>query len=67
MKIDPHKLLELPLEERAIRAMRAAVRKAIAERRRQGLQVYVWLEGKVVELPARKRRSIRPKNLPKVV
>jgi hypothetical protein len=47
-------LLELPLEERAILALRAAVRKAIAERKRAGLPVYIWSKGKVVELGSRR-------------
>jgi hypothetical protein len=45
------------LEERALLALRAAVKKAYAEHARQGLPVYVWSDGRVVRLPARKLRA----------
>ncbi len=45
-------VLDLPLEQRAEMALKAAVEKAIAERAREGLPVYVWSAGKVVELSA---------------
>lgn len=48
----PYNVLALPLEQRALLALKAAVKKAIAERAREGLPVYVWSRGKVVELPA---------------
>jgi hypothetical protein len=57
----PKKVLDLPLEERALLALRAAVKKAYAEHARQGLPVYVWSGGRVVKLPASKLRAyLRP-------
>ena len=53
----PKKVMELPLEQRALLALKAAVKKAIAESLRKGLPVYVWSGGKVVQLPAQKSRS----------
>lgn len=44
------------LQEQALIALKSAVKKAIAERTREGLPVYVWKDGKVVDLNARKRR-----------
>lgn len=44
--------LELPLEQRALLALRSAVRKAIAGRKRAGLSSYVWANGNVAEIPA---------------
>jgi len=49
--------MDLPLERRALLALRAAVKKAIAERAREGLPVYVWSDGRVVELATRKIRA----------
>lgn len=46
----PKNVLDLPLEERALLALRAAVKKAIAEHVRDGLAVYVWSGGRVVKL-----------------
>ena len=55
------KILDLPLEERALMALKDGVKKAIAERRRLGLPVYVWSEGRVVDISsARKRNSRSP-------
>ncbi len=53
----PQNVLELPLEQRALLALKSAVKKAIAERTREGLPVYVWSSGKVVELSARRLRA----------
>jgi len=50
MKRVPQRVQELPLEKRALLALRAAVKKAIAERSREGLPVYVWSGGHVVDL-----------------
>jgi hypothetical protein len=46
----PANVLALPLEERAEMALRAAVEKVIVEHARQGLPIYIWREGRVVEL-----------------
>jgi hypothetical protein len=43
-------VLRLPLEKRAEIAFKVAVAKAIDEHARLGLPIYVWREGKVVEL-----------------
>jgi hypothetical protein len=52
MKRTAKKIADLPLEQRALLALRAAARKAIAEDRKLGLPVYVWRNGRVEELPA---------------
>jgi len=44
-------ILQLPLEKRAEIAFKRAVAKAIDEHARLGLPVYIWRDGKVVELP----------------
>ena len=62
MKSSREDVLALPLQERAIRAMREGVRKAIADLRRHHLPVYVWSDGKVVELPATKRNPVVKRN-----
>ena len=57
----PKNVLDLPLEERALLALRAAVKKAIAEHAREGLPVYVWSKGRVVKLPPERLRAyLRP-------
>jgi hypothetical protein len=62
----PRNVLDLPLEERALLALRAAVKEAIAEHAREGLPVYVWSRGRVVELSAEKLRAhSRPPSKPR--
>lgn len=46
----PANVLELPLEQRAEMALKAAVEKVIVEHARLGLPIYIWREGKIVEL-----------------
>jgi hypothetical protein len=53
----PKNVLDLPLAERALLALRAAVKEAITERARAGMPVYVWANGRVVKLPAKKLRA----------
>jgi len=53
----PPNILELPLEERALLALRAAVEKAIEEHAREGLPMYIWRDGKVVAVPAEELRN----------
>jgi len=53
-------VLALPLERRALLALKAAVKKVIAQRTREGLPVYVWSDGKVVELSTGKSRARSP-------
>ena len=57
MRKPPRKILELPLEKRAEMALKAAVRKAIADHVRRGRPIYIWRDGKLVEVPARKLRA----------
>jgi hypothetical protein len=50
-------VMRLPLEKRAEIAFKIAVAKAIDEHARLGLPIYIWRNGKVVELSAKKARS----------
>jgi hypothetical protein len=50
MKEPPANVLELPLQERALMALKAAVEKVWEEHAREGLPIYVWRDGKVVEV-----------------
>jgi hypothetical protein len=52
MKRISKKIADLPLEQRALLALRAAARKAIAEDHKLGLPVYIWRNGRAEELPA---------------
>lgn len=49
----PANVLELPLEQRAEIDLKAAVEKVIVDHARRGLPVYVWRDGKVVEISPR--------------
>jgi hypothetical protein len=51
-------VLRLPLEKRAEIAFKIAVAKAIDEHTRLGLPVYIWRNGKVVELSPDKARNV---------
>jgi hypothetical protein len=51
-------VLRLPLEKRAEIAFKVAVAKAIDEHARLGLPVYVWRDGRVVELPPDEARKL---------
>jgi hypothetical protein len=53
----PKNVLELPLEERAEMALKAAVEKVIVEHARQGLPIYIWRDGKVVEMSQEELRE----------
>ena len=53
----PLNVLELPLEERALMAMKAAMERVIEEHAREGLPVYIWRDGKVVGVPAEELRA----------
>ena len=53
----PADVLELPLEQRAELAFKAAVEEVIVEHARQGLPIYIWREGKVVELSPEELRA----------
>ena len=52
----PQSVLELPLAERGLLALKAAVEKAIEEHAREGLPLYIWRDGKVVAVPAEELR-----------
>jgi len=53
----PKNVLELPLEVRAEMALKAAVEKVIVEHARQGLPIYIWRDGKVVEMSLQELRE----------
>ena len=53
----PPNVLDLPLEERALLALKAAFEKVVEERVREGLPVYIWRDGKVVAVPAEELRA----------
>jgi len=50
-------ILDLPLEERALMALKEAVDEVIESRVRAGLPLYIWRDGKVVAVPAEELRS----------
>lgn len=56
------KILKLPLEVRAEMALKAAVQKVIDEHARAGLPIYVWRDGRVVELSAQEVRKLSSAN-----
>jgi hypothetical protein len=51
----PPNVLELPLFERAMMAMEAAMEQVIEEHAREGLPLYILRDGKVVAVPAGKK------------
>lgn len=53
----PKNVLELPLAERGLMALKAAVDKLIEEHSREGLPLYIWRDGKVVAVPAEELRT----------
>jgi len=53
----PVNILDLPLEERALMALKEAVDEVIESRVRAGLPLYIWRDGKVVAVPAEELRS----------
>ena len=53
----PGNVLELPLEQRAEMALKAAVEKVIVDHSRQGLPIYIWRDGKVVEMSLEELRQ----------
>ena len=54
----PINVLDLPLEERALMALQAAVEKVIEEHIREGLPLYIWRDGKVVAVPPEELRTL---------
>jgi hypothetical protein len=63
MKELPPNILDLPLEVRAEMALKLAVEKLIEEHAREGRSIYVWEDGKVVEITAEELRAT-PKSQP---
>ena len=53
----PANVLELPLEQRAEMAFKSAVEEVIIEHARLGLPIYIWRDGKVVELSPEELRA----------
>jgi hypothetical protein len=49
-------ILKLPLEVRAEMALKAAVDEVIEEHARNGWPLYIWRDGRVVEIPAEELR-----------
>ncbi len=54
---EPPNVLELPMPERGLMALKVAVKKAIEEHARQGLPIYIWCDGRVVEVPPDELRA----------
>jgi hypothetical protein len=57
MKKPPPNVLELPLEVRAEMALKAAVEKLIEDHAREGRSIFIWQDGKVVEISAEELRA----------
>lgn len=53
----PANVLELPLHVRAEMALTAAVEKLIVEHARTGRPLYIWRDGKVIEMPLEEMRE----------
>jgi hypothetical protein len=47
----PSSIVELPIAERGLMALKVAVKKIIKQHAREGLPIYTWRDGKVVEIP----------------
>jgi len=54
----PVNILHLPLEERALMALKEAVDEVIEDRIRLGLPLYIWRDGKVVAVPPEELRTL---------
>ena len=59
MSLQSVNLLDLPLEVRAEMAMKEAVHEVIEQHIRAGLPIYIWRDGKVVEVSADELRAQR--------
>ena len=55
-KVRPN-VVELPIAGRGLMALKTAVEKVIVEHARQGLPIYIWRDGEVVEVPLDKLRE----------
>jgi hypothetical protein len=58
MRRPPPNVLELPLEERAQMAMRAAWERVVEEHAREGLPIFVWRDGKIVEISPEELKAL---------
>jgi hypothetical protein len=52
----PPNVLDLPMQQRALMALEAAVEEVIEEHIREGLPLYIWRDGKAVAVPAEQLR-----------
>lgn len=50
MRKPPANVLELPMEQRALMALQAAVENVIEEHVRNRRPIYIWRDGKVVDI-----------------
>jgi hypothetical protein len=50
-------ILDLPLSERGLMALKAAVERVIEEHAREGLPLYILRDGQVVAVPAEELRK----------
>jgi len=57
MTESPLNVLDPPLAERGLMALKAAVKNVIEEHAREGLPVYIWRDGKVVAVSAEELRK----------
>ena len=57
MTKEPRNVLELSMAERGLMALKAAVKKVIEEHAREGLPIYIWRDGRVVEVPPDELRA----------
>lgn len=53
----PANILELPLAERAEMALKAAVEKVVESHMREGRPLYIWRDGRVIEVSAQELRD----------
>jgi hypothetical protein len=58
----PANILELPLAERAEMALKAAVEKVVESHVRDGRPIYIWRDGKVIEVSAQELRDTPAKS-----
>jgi hypothetical protein len=54
---EPPNVVGLAMSERGLMALKMAVKKAIEEHAREGLPMYGWRDGKVVEIPPDELRA----------
>jgi hypothetical protein len=57
----PANILALPLGVRAEMALKAAIEEVVQEHARNGWPLYIWRDGKVVEVSAQELRESSPK------